>query len=269
MDDPWDELAQHNLLLKDFVSKGKAEKLNSRGVRDAARGMAQYFFRTVRPNLIETGIEESDLTNLDRALQDINSLAQGANRRSSYKKVLQVVSSEITRITPMRDRMIGANSSLAGRSLLSHLQQQILATLEGLVPGAALSYRQTIIDLTDDNRISFRGCAVELREALREVVDHLAPDVDVRSATGFQLEKGRDKPTMRQKVQFILKNRGQGETAISASKDAAEHIDIGPDKVARSLYNRGSASTHISTSRQEVMNLLRYTEALLAELLQV
>lgn len=255
--------------LKDCLAQGKAEKIKSREARETASGMAQHFFRVVRPTLIGVGVDEVEIANLDRALQDINSLAQGENRRSSYKKALQTITAEITRLTPIRDRLIGIASASVHRPQISPLQMQISSTLEALVPSAALSYRQAISDLEDANRISFRGCAVELREALREVVDHLAPDETVKSRPGFQYEKGRDKPTMRQKVQFILKNRGQGETAITGSKDAAEYVEGGPDKVARSLYNRGSASTHIAASRQEVTNLMRYTEALLAELLQV
>ena len=49
----------------------------------------------------------------------------------------------------------------------------------------------------------------ELREVLRETVDHLAPDDKVMAAPGFQLEPGLKRPTQKQKVRFIVKARSK------------------------------------------------------------
>jgi len=62
------------------------------------------------------------------------------------------------------------------------------------LPSAALSYRQALVDISDIRRQSFRGPAAELRAAMREVVDKLAPDEDVMVADGFKLEKDRTEP---------------------------------------------------------------------------
>jgi hypothetical protein len=71
-----------------------------------------------------------------------------------------------------------------------------------LFVAAANSYRQALDDLTNGNRVSYRGTAAELREGVREVVDHLAPDDAVTKATGFKLEKDRSRPTMKQTARF-------------------------------------------------------------------
>ncbi|HEU0018349.1 MAG TPA: hypothetical protein VFQ31_08360 [Methyloceanibacter sp.] len=47
--------------------------------------------------------------------------------------------------------------------------EHIIRKLDALVPSAALSYKQAILDLRDDSRVSFYGPALELREALREI----------------------------------------------------------------------------------------------------
>ena len=47
----------------------------------------------------------------------------------------------------------------------------------------------------DQTRISYRGTAAELREVLRELLDHLAPDADVLKS-GIRLEAGQTTPTM-------------------------------------------------------------------------
>jgi hypothetical protein len=39
--------------------------------------------------------------------------------------------------------------------------------------------------------------------------------------------------------------------------------------LARSLYNRGSVSTHVVTTRQEVLTIKAYADAVLADLLQL
>jgi hypothetical protein len=46
--------------------------------------------------------------------------------------------------------------------------EQIIDKLDALVPSAALSYKQAILDLKDDSRVFLRGPALELCEALRE-----------------------------------------------------------------------------------------------------
>ncbi len=85
--------------------------------------------------------------------------------------------------------------------------EQIISKLDALVPSAALSYKQAILDLKDDSRVSFRGPALELREALREILDHLAPDSQVTVAPGYVQEKDRTGPTMKQKVQTVVQLR--------------------------------------------------------------
>lgn len=59
-----------------------------------------------------------------------------------------------------------------------------------LVPTAALSYQQAIRDLADGGRVSYRGPAAELREVLREVLDHQAPDGEVMKSSDYKPEKG-------------------------------------------------------------------------------
>jgi hypothetical protein len=114
---------------------------------------------------------------------------------------------------------------------------KIIATLEGLVASAALLYKQAMADLLDTTGISFRGPALELREVLREVLDHLSPDQEVMDAPGFKLEKDRVKPTMKQKVRFILRARGQGKTQSAVPEDTATSVDAMIGELARSIYD--------------------------------
>jgi hypothetical protein len=156
-----------------------------------------------------------------------------------------------------------------GSSKHSLVEKQILTTLSSLVPTAGLSYDQAIQDLADNSRVSYRGTAADLREVLREVLDHLAPDADVSGADGFKLEKDRTKPTMKQKVRFILKARGVSGSSTELSEKATEAVDAIVGGLARSVYNFGSVVTHVAGERQSVIQLKRYVEAVLSDLLEV
>ena len=123
--------------------------------------------------------------------------------------------------------------------------------------------------MRDNTRYSYRGVAAELREALREVLEYLAPDKIVTSQENFKLEKDQKKPTMKQKVQYILKSRGKNKSQIEAPENAVAVVEEKVGALARSVYNRSSASTHVCTSKQEVQQIKAYVDVVLGELLEI
>ena len=69
--------------------------------------------------------------------------------------------------------------------LFTGLEQIIVETLDDFLPSAAQSYRQGVQDLYSGvPRFSYRGTACELREALQETLDYLAPDEDITNSHG-------------------------------------------------------------------------------------
>jgi hypothetical protein len=151
----------------------------------------------------------------------------------------------------------------------SENDQRILATLSGLVPSAAQSYQQALFDLADVKRLSFRGPAHELRECLREVLDHLAPDADVMKAPGFKLEKDLTKPTMKQKVRFIFKARDLGATVSAVPENAVTTVDGLIANMTRSTYDRSSLSAHTEADKKSVEQLKRYVDVIFHDLLEL
>jgi hypothetical protein len=152
------------------------------------------------------------------------------------------------------------------RLVLSETERSIVATLERMRPATAASYQQVLEDIAERERVSWRGTATELREVLREVMDHLAPDGDVMAAPGFKLEPDLKRPTQKQKVRFILKARRR---AVATAEAAVETVEEGVAALARSAYQRGSAGAHASTDAAEVRKLKNYVDALLVELLEI
>ena len=145
--------------------------------------------------------------------------------------------------------------------------EQIISKVDALVPSAALSYKQAILDLKDDSRVSFRGPALELREALREILDHLAPDSEVTAAPGYVEERDRAGPTMKQKVRFIMKKKGK-RSSSDVPEQTVTAFEEAIAALTRAVYERSSKATHVASERQTVVQLRRYVVALLHEIIE-
>jgi hypothetical protein len=143
--------------------------------------------------------------------------------------------------------------------------EDIVEKLDALVPSAALSYKQAILDLRDDSRISFRGPALELREALREILDHLAPDGEVTAAADYKQQKDRAGPTMKQKVRFIMKKKGR-RSASDAPEQAVTAFEESIAGLTRAVYELSSRATHVAGEREAVVQLRRYVVAIFHEI---
>jgi len=158
-----------------------------------------------------------------------------------------------------------ANSVKANTVAHTEEDEQIISNLDALVPSAALSYKQATLDLKDDSRVSFRGPALELRETLREVLDHLAPDSEVTTAPGYIQEKERVGPTMKQKVRFIMKKKGT-RSSSDAPEETVTAFEEAIAALTRAVYDRSSKAAHVASERQTVVQLRRYVVAILHDI---
>ncbi len=266
--DNWEELRGSVEALQRSVARSKATHINTRSLKEAARAFVQRYFRVVRPELLMIAVEDEELSRADSEMQTLLSLTNGRSRKSSYASVLRAIREQCDALDGLRERHLGEAQSQHFPAQ-SQVESQIVETLGQLVPSASLSYQQALIDLKDPNRLSFRGTANELREALRETLDHLAPDADVEAADGFKFEKNRTKPTQKQKVQHILRSRGLSRTARKTPESTTSLIDELTASVTRASFDRGSLSAHIASSGREVRQLKMYVDSVLAELLEV
>lgn len=266
--DAWAEWWRRLDALKISVNQVKGTILGSATVRTEAKEAVQHFFRQVRPQLVALRFDGEQIDSLDQISQHVLELAAHANRKSTYQGCIRELNGLRGKFEAAIEIRVGGGVPQPAAHLTTATEAAIIETLDGIVPTIALSYRQVLQDLSDQTRVSFRGTASELREVLRELLDHLAPDVDVLKS-GVALEKGQTTPTMKQKTVFILKARGIGETARKPATNAVTAVEGAVGSLARSVYNRGSLSTHIATTRTEVLAVKGYTDAVLADLLQI
>ncbi|HKW29334.1 MAG TPA: hypothetical protein VJT54_08370 [Verrucomicrobiae bacterium] len=270
--DVWESVGQKMALFRSALARCRSVNVNTSSLKSQAKELVQFYFRQARPTLPPLGFSEESLGVIDGEMQEVLRLSNGNSRKSYYTDHLKRIDSERTVIDSQREVLLSRKAVAAATVVpigRSTVEQAILTTLQQVVPTAALSYEQGCRDLADVTRISFRGVASEFRECLREVLDHLAPDKEVMAQQGFKLEDGQTRPTMKQKARFILRARGQAATAAKAPEDAVSTVEEKFGGLARSVYERSSISSHVTTSRGEVIQIKMYVDTVLAELLEI
>jgi Predicted pPIWI-associating nuclease len=269
--DSWQSFVESLDTVERAIARVSAVNVNALGPRDTTRGLIQQYFREARPDLIELGLNSEEVQTMDGAMQSLLQLANGRNPKRSYTRVLRAARTQAQELELLREIRLGeARGANRGSTVvISDIESRILTTLSNLVPTAALSYDQAIRDLAATDRISYRGTANELREALRETVDRLAPDHEVVAAPGFSFEVNQTTPTQRQKVRHILVSRRMSATARRVPEESVSLVEALTSSIARAEYQRTSLATHVASTQQEVRQLKSWVDALLAELLQV
>ncbi|HRN51845.1 MAG TPA: hypothetical protein PLC52_11005 [Anaerolineales bacterium] len=269
MKNTWNEFSAAATELFTYVKGKRSIHINSAEDRENIKTIPQLYFRQIKPELQLLGVNQSLINNLDSLMEGLIRKTQRRTTRASFLAALKAVENLINEVDVARELQVAENEfgRQASVVVLSNLESLVYESLMKIIPAAALSYKQAIIDLKQVGRLSYRGAANELRETLRETLDYLAPDKEVTAQSGFKLEKNQTKPTMKQKANYILKARGAREPA---RKTASETIDVVEEKVAslaRTTYTRSAVSTHVRTEQTEVMWMKNYVDALLAELL--
>ena len=246
------------------LNRVAGSQLHSAAVRSSLRAIVEKYFNEVRPSIESTATSKEHLDGVDAAMQALLALCHKKGSVQKYRDHLRKSKGHLIHL----DTGIvtaGGKQSSEGRP---EQDVRIVTTLRALLPSAALSYEQALQDLSASDRLSWRGPATDLREALRETLDHLASDKDVQAAVGYKQDPNTNGPTMKQKVRYILKNRGQAKAVAATTEDATAAIDEAVGSFVRSVYTRSSVSTHTPTDKQEVLRLRDLARVVLGELLE-
>lgn len=244
------------------VKSTKGDQVFSISTKAALHQLAGDYFSSVKPFTEQCGLESSPL---DHIFQEIHL----ASRKNPTKKrcidLLKLAKSQLIECE-------GSAIAQSSRQQAGHknkTDELIVASLDEICPSASRAYQQALLDLGQEARLSWRGPATDLREALREVLDVLAPDVEVQASSGFKLEQDAKHPTMKQKVRFILKNRGVNSGAMAPPEHAVQGVEDVLGSLTRSVYTRSSVSTHTPTDRSEVTRVHAWVRLVLCELLEI
>jgi hypothetical protein len=254
--------------LRAKIDRVRTHHLNRDDLKGEVREVVDGYFRSDRPILLKRFRDEAIFAPIDEAMQELLRFAQRRTTVSRYGVLLNQLEHtwadlEVNTIKLFGDLTVGEVAELTPH------EHAILETLKKLLPSAAASYQQVLEDLGVDQKLSWRGTAAELREALREVLDHLAPDAEVKASPGFKLEQGASGPTMKQKTRFILRSRRRSENARATVEDAVEVVEEKVGALVRSVYSRSSGTVHAGATKAEVLSAKRFVDTVLAELLEI
>ena len=249
------------------LSSLNGAQVNSEKTRGSLRALAERYFSDIRPTLIDQSEDQGHIAAVNTAMQKLIEQCHKRGRASVYIDLLREAKKHLIQLD---SKQISSQiSSGADQQEKTPADVRIITTLRALVPSAALSYEQALLDLASPERLSWRGPATDLREALRETLDHLAPDSEVKAAPGYKDEPDARGPTMKQKVRFILKNRETSKALAATTEDATKSVDEAIGTFVRSVYTRSSVSTHTPTNKDEVSRVLDLVRVVLRELLEV
>lgn len=226
------------------------------------RALASGYFERVRPH---ASAALPDCSEMDSTFEYLHS---ASHKNPSKQRVLEFLKKAKAELVRCEGAAI-VKSSNSRHSHSTPADDLIVSSLNEICPSAALAYQQALIDLSADDRLSWRGPATDLREALRETLDVLAPDADVKAAPGFKLEGEAKRPTMKQKVRFVLKSRDVPSGAMATPEHAVTGIEEIVGGLTRSVYDRSSISTHTATGKAEVSRVLAWTRIVFGELLEI
>jgi hypothetical protein len=247
------------------IAKIRSKQLNSKPIKERVRSFVYDYFKEFRQQYLSAGLIDERLSDIDSRMQDLLRRTQRGTLKSVYLRCLKTLRQSLYDLEVKDLTLAGERADIAGNGRY----RMILDTLVKINPSSALSYEQALIDLQDENRMSWRGTAVEFRESLRELLDTMAPDKDVMGQPGFKLEENTKKPTMKQKAVFILKSRQASEKNIKAFTNAIDVAEELLGKFVRSVYDRSSVGAHTPISKNEVLRIRDYVSLALSELLEI
>jgi len=246
------------------------EALSHDQLRRAIRSFVGAWFQLYRPAFLGMLGDQDALTPIDDVMQSITKLvADGEGRRrltAELGRLKQIFSDQL--VVPLTR----SYWSRAPERTRAGLDEEVLRRLRRLDVQLANGYEQVILDLEDQNRISYRGTAGELREVLTGVLHTLAPTAQVE-ATDWYRESRRSgarrepTPTRAERVRFILRGRNTGSAQTDAAETYVESVEERLGLVVNATYARNSVAAHRGAELDEVAQLLRYANALLREVL--
>jgi hypothetical protein len=248
------------------LKRVSAQHLNSRDDKEAVKAVVGRYFSQHRRRIVKAVKSEGELTSLDGSMQDLLRCAQRRALVSEYRELVKACQSTLDEL---ETKSLRSSESEVPHSGLEPREHRILETLRKVNPSAALSYEQALTDLSDHNRKSFRGTVVEFREALRETLDALAPDDEVKNDPRFQAESGARGPTMKQKTAFILRTRRLTKSQAKTAEDALGLVEETVGRFVRSVYDRASTGVHTETASLEARRVKEYVTVVLGELLEI
>ena len=241
-------------------------QVHSQKHRNDLLQLVERYFTVIRPSFVSNQEQGVAIKAIDDLLQELLILC---HKRSMAKRYQEILASVKKSLIGLDSQNIATAGQTADNNGIDLVDAQIVHTLQDIVPSAALSYKQATSDIQSKNRFSWRGPATDFREALRETLDYLVPDKDVKAMPGYKQDADTAGPTMKQKVRYTLRSRGVAKAISGTTEDAVDAVEEAVGSFVRSVYTRSSVSTHTPTDKAEVLRVRDLVRVVLCELLKI
>lgn len=238
--------------------------------RRSVRSVVGAWFSVYKRSFAEIVGEENYILSMDEKMQDLMKLAaEECSRRTAVRAIASGIRHYREHLLLPLSRAYWARApqrSPAGRD------DDAAKRLRKLDGDLADSYEQAVIDIENEDRVSYRGPAAELREVLTGILHILAPNAEVE-ATDWYREARRSgarkepTPTRSERTKYILRSRVKGSAVSETAESYMRSVEDRLADLINTTYRRGSAATHGGGERSELQTLLPYINALLRELL--
>jgi hypothetical protein len=205
------------------LAKLQAGSVTRADLLGLARGLVDDYFKSLRTPLLRAGFSDAELAPIDKCM---HALLESSHKRTGEAVYRRLIRDLRMAFVTAEGRVLASAGSRSAGAAGDATDRRIIVVLQRLVPSAALAYEQALLDMGAGGRLSWRGPATDLREALRETLDYLAPDSEVTGQAGFKLETNTSGPTMKQKVRYVLRQRGQPRAAVEASEAAVDSVEV-------------------------------------------
>ncbi len=246
--------------LKKALAAVTGRQIQSSAVKTQMHEVASRYFSIVQPE-----IHSSEAGELNQVFQEIHA---SSRINPSTQKCRELVKHG-RKLLVAAEGLELSKGRPAQQAQSTPVDALIISTLNDVCPTASLAYQQALIDFAGRDRLSWRGPSTDLREALRETLDVLAPDASVIAAPGYKPEPEAKRPTMKQKVRYVLRTRGVPSGAMETPESAVVGIEEFVGGLTRSVYTRSSVSTHTASTRAEASRVLAWVRLVISELLEL
>ena len=229
------------------------------------RSLAHEYFGPLRAAMQAQGTTDTELAVTDDIFKTLAELAHKSPAKSKCVKLLNSGKAALVRL----ETSAIARPASERSAKPTDEDQVIISKLKAICPPAAGAYEQGLRDLNDATRLSWRGPATEFREALREALDHLAPDKEVVATPIYKPEPNKARPTMKEKARYILRRQNAPSAKSTQLEGAVDAIEDHVSAITRSVYTRSSLSAHTPSSQQEVVRIHHWVRLVLWDLLGI
>jgi len=116
---------------------------------------------------------------------------------------------------------------------------------------------------------NYSGAVSEIRDTLTLLLEKIAPDDQVSAQPDFRIEAGQQKPTRRQRVRYVARQRYGSEQLREITSDF-DLLETTCDQLAQLVthaYGGASALTHTTSTREKAYRVLKQWDSILAQLL--